>query len=153
MSNEITKRLLREYDELAPVPGFLSSFFQSPPENFHETEKVEIDITRGGEEVAIVIQDLSVGARSNSADVFTNKEFTPPIYSEEFPITASDLIKRTAGRTPFEDPLFQLNAMRRFLNGENRCQDPALNRIAGFTGLADRHFEPDRFQWQGSFHP
>jgi len=113
MSDSVTKRMISAYVERAPAMMFLSGFFQTPPENIHDSEKVEIDIERDGEDVAIVIEDLSAGARHNESSVYTNKEFTPPIYDEEGTITGFDLIKRSPGRNPFEDPSYNANAINR----------------------------------------
>ena len=102
--------MLRAYIEDATSPMFLSGFFQSPPENFHASEKIEIDIERDDRDVAIVIQDLTAGRRQNESSLYTNKEFIPPIYDEEGVITAYDLIKRVAGQDPYMTPDFQANA-------------------------------------------
>ena len=110
MSDVSTTRMIEMYNETADAPLFLAGFFQSPPRNFHDGEKVEIDVIRDDEDVAIVIQDVSVGPRSNEANVYTNKAFTPPIYDEKGPITAYNLFDRRAGQIPFDDPDFGANA-------------------------------------------
>ncbi len=113
MSNATTKRMIAAYQQQAEPTLFLSGFFQSPLENFHNSEEVEIDIMRGEEDVSIVIQDLSTGYRMNSSDLYTNKSFKPPIHKEAVPINAFDLIKREFGANPFENVNFQANAMVR----------------------------------------
>ena len=110
MSDASTKRMIEMYLEEATAPMYLSGSFQSPPRNFHNTEEVEFDVLRDDEDVAIVIQDLSVGARSNESNRYTNKSFIPPIYDEEGAITAFDMIKRQPGVDPFQDPNFAANA-------------------------------------------
>lgn len=92
---------------------FLASFFRSPPENFHNSEEVEIDIDRSEEDIATVITDLSTGTNVNSFDGYTNKSFKPPIYDESGTLNAFDLIKRNPGEDPFQDINFQANATRR----------------------------------------
>lgn len=111
MYGDTTTRMIAMYMEEAPAPLFLSGFFRSPPENFHETEKVTIDVERDDEEIAIVITDLSTGARNNESSVYTNKGFTPPVLDEGGTITAYDMIKRQPGQNPFQDPNFVANAM------------------------------------------
>jgi hypothetical protein len=110
MSDASTTKLIRMYMEEAEAPMFLSGFFQSPPENFHNTEKVEIDILRDDEDIAIVVTDLTTGSRENEVTKYTNKGFTPPIFDESGRITAYDTIKRQAGQNPFVDPDFAANA-------------------------------------------
>lgn len=117
MSNSITKRMIRVYNQMAGTTLFLSGMFQSPPENFHSSEEVEIDIIRSDEEVSIVIQDLSTGYRMNSSDLYTNKSFKPPINKEAITINSFDLLKRQAGSNPFESPDFRMNIISRMFNG------------------------------------
>lgn len=110
MSDKTTTRMLRAYIEDALSPMFLSGFFESPPENFHTTERVEIDIERDDRDVAVVIQALEAGQRLNESSLYTNKEFIPPLYDEEAALSAYDLIKRSPGQDPFMSPEFQANA-------------------------------------------
>ena len=117
MSDESTIRMIELYNEEAEAPMFLAEFFKSPARNFHNTEEVEIDILRDDEDVAVVIQDLTVAPRSNQNNVFTNKLFVPPIYDEELAITAFNLIKRQPGVDPFQDPNFGANALREAFSG------------------------------------
>lgn len=122
MSDASTKRLLAAYIEQAPATLFLSGFFKSPPLNFHSSEKVEIDIERDDEDVAVAIRDLSQGYRNNESDIYTSKEITPPIFKERAPLKAFDLIKRQAGQDPFKTPNFQANATARALAVFNKMQ-------------------------------
>lgn len=96
---------------------FLSGLFQSPAQNFHSSEEVEIDIVRSDEDISIVIQDLSTGYRMNSEDIYTNKGFKPPIHKEAIPINSFDLIKRMPGENPFQSPDFRANVITRMFNG------------------------------------
>jgi hypothetical protein len=122
MSNTATKKMLRKYEERQPVTMFFSSLFQSPLENFHNSETVEIDIERSDEDVAIVVTDLSTGYRMNESSLYTNKEFTPPLFKEAFAINAYDMIKRQAGNHPFQDASFQANAMSQFSEGMAKAE-------------------------------
>jgi len=115
MSNEATTRMLRMYEQTAEPAGFFASLFQSPRENFYNSEGVEIDIMRDDEDVAIVVTDLSTGYRINSADIYTNKRYIPPIFKEGFSLTGYDQIKRQPGQDPFQDPQYQVNMMAGFM--------------------------------------
>lgn len=113
MSDASTKHLIASYLEEASAPMFLSGFFLSPPENFHNSEKVEIDIERDDEEIAIVVTDLAAGGRHNESNLYTNKGFTPPIFKEEGSLSAYEMIKRQPGRHPFNRDLdFAEHALR-----------------------------------------
>src|SRR5690606_36318620 len=103
------------YVEQAPAPGFLAGFFQSPPENYHTTEKVEFDVERDGEDVAVVLHDRRAKGRKNESTLFTNKEFTPPVYKEEATVHAYSLMDRNAGDSPYVEPNYNDSAVRRAL--------------------------------------
>lgn len=122
MSGSTTKRMLRAYMQMAQPTLFLSGLFQSPPENFHTSEEVEIDIVRSDEDISIVIQDLSTGYRMNSEDLYTNKGFKPPIHKEALPINSFDLIKRMPGQDPFQSPDFRANIILRMFNGMTKIE-------------------------------
>lgn len=104
MSDTSTARMLGKYLEESPAPLWLSGMLQTPRENFHTSEYVEIDIERDDESIAIAIQDISAGARHNEANLYTNKRFTPPLLNEKGVITALNGLKRQPGESPFADP-------------------------------------------------
>lgn len=113
MSSPLTSstiKLLRRFDQRIPAPRFLSSFFRTPPENIHTSEEIALDIIRDDEEIAIAIQDLSVGGRLNENTLYTSKRIKPPIFDEEGVISSMSLISRRPGASPFEDPQYALNA-------------------------------------------
>ena len=112
MSDASTRHLIEMYMEEAEAPMFLSGFFRSPPQNFHSSEMIEIDIERDEEEIAIVVTDLTTGGRLNESNLYTNKGFTPPVFDEKGPISAYSLIKREPGRSPFLEPEFGAHATR-----------------------------------------
>ena len=113
MSGATTIRLIEAYNQLATPVRFLMGFFRSPQQNFHDTEEVEIDVQRSGEEIAVVVQDLNTGYRQNVQDLYVNKGFKPPVFSESGPIKVHDLMKRVPGQNPFMTPDFQANAITR----------------------------------------
>lgn len=122
MSDTVTKRMISAYFQEASPTAFFSGMFQARPENFHSSEEVEIDIVRGEEDVSIVVQDFSTGYRINSADLYTNKGFKPPIHKEAIPLNAFDLIKRMPGMNPFESPDFRANIVTKMFNGMRKVE-------------------------------
>ncbi len=110
MSDTGTRQMLEMYMEEADSPMLLSGFFQSPARNFHTTEFVELDIIRDDQKIAIPVQDLTVGARSNESTKYVNKAFIPPIFKEKGAVNAFNMIKRQPGQNPFESPDFAKNA-------------------------------------------
>lgn len=122
MSDSTTRRMIRAYNQMASPTLFFSGFFVSPPENFHTSEEVEIDIVRSDEDIAIVVQDLSAGYRMNSEDLYTNKGFKPPIFKEAIALNSHDLIKRMAGENPFQSPDFRGNVILRMFNGMTKVE-------------------------------
>jgi len=117
MSTTATKRMIDAYVQTAPPTLFLSGMFESPPQNFHNSEEVEIDIIRSEEDVSIVITDISAGYRMNSTDLYTNKAFKPPVHKEAITLNAFSLLKRTAGNDPFADVSFQQALAARIMTG------------------------------------
>lgn len=122
MSDKTTKRMIGAYNQMASPTLFLSGMFQSPAQNFHNTEEVEIDIIRSDEDISIVIQDLSTGYRMNSDDLYTNKGFKPPIHKEAIAINSFDLLKRMPGQDPFQNPDFRANIITRMFNGMTKVE-------------------------------
>lgn len=116
MSDGSSIHMISKYQERASAPMFLSSQFSTPLENYHNSEKVEIDIERDDEDVAIVVTDLSVGPHHNESSKYTNKSFTPPIFDEAGAVNAFEMIKRMPGRSPFEDPRFGLAVVDRMMD-------------------------------------
>lgn len=112
MSDKSTIQLIDMYLEEASAPMFLSGYFRSPPQNFHTTEDIELDIQRDDEQVAIVVQDLSLPPNHNENSLYTNKRFRPPIYDEEGAVTAFDMIQRMPGQNPFTNPNYAANAVQ-----------------------------------------
>lgn len=115
MSGTTTRTMLTMYTALSAAMRFFSGFFQSPASNFYNTEEVEIDITRDEEAIAIVVTDLSTGYRMNSADLYTNKSFKPPVLKEAVPLNSHDLLKRMAGDNPFADKNFRADVLIRIM--------------------------------------
>lgn len=118
MTDATTVRMLDAYRDLAGAPMFLAGMFQTPPRNFHTTEKVELDIERDDPHVALPVRDVSVGPRHNEATKFTNKAWTPPVFNESTTITAYDLLDRDPGDTPYDSPEYiakaRVRAIRAF---------------------------------------
>lgn len=129
MSDTLTRRLLRTYEQDRAPTSFFTRQYQSPPENFHDSESVEVDILRNDEEIAIAITDLTQGARMNAEDIYTNKRFIPPIFNEGFTINAWNTIKRQPGRNAFMDPRFQATASGQFLKGMGKVENKIRRAI------------------------
>jgi len=123
MSNLDTKRMISAYTQKAKPSLFLSGFFQSPQENFHNTEEVEIDIERSDEDISIVIENMATGYRMNSADLSTNKGFIPPAYKEAIGLNSFELLNRMPGVNPFANNDFRANLILKFFKGMRKIED------------------------------
>lgn len=75
---------------------FLQSFFTVKPGNIYNGAKVQIDVQRFGEQIAVVIK-RGTGANLNDYTDYTNKEFEPPVYGEGFNARVEELVERMAG--------------------------------------------------------
>jgi len=110
--------MLAAYDEELSAPLYLSSLFQSPPDNFHSAEEIEIDIRRGGEDVSVPMPNPAVGYRVNQFGGYTNKKLAPPSYKEEFAIKASSLVSgKQFGKDKYADPSFENAAAELTIRG------------------------------------
>jgi len=122
MSTTATQKMISAYNQSAPPTLFLSGRFQSPAENFYNSEEVEIDIERDDEDVAWVVTDLSTGYRFNSTDDYTNKKFKPPIFKEAFALQSHDLLGRSPGDNPYADVAYQAKAILRSFKNFRRLE-------------------------------
>lgn len=130
MSGITTKTMLAAYIQQAWIPtGFFSGMFQLRPGNVYDSEEVEIDIQRSGEDVAIAVTDISTGYRMNGDDLYTNKSFKPPVFKEAFTINAFQLIKRQAGDSPFKNPIFRANLTNAFFRGMTKVDEKIRRAI------------------------
>lgn len=129
MSDLATKEMMDLYVEEAPNPMFLTGFFEAPARNFFTTEKVEIDILRDSEDVAIVVHDLSAGTRKNEATKFDSKEFTPPVFNEEGHLSSFSLIKRAPGHNAYEDIEYGARTVEDAFRLFDKCQRKILRAI------------------------
>jgi hypothetical protein len=122
--------MLNAYVQKLAMPmAFLAGFFVSPPQNFYKAEEVEIDIKRGSEEVAVVVQDISAGYRMNSANLYTNKGFKPPVYKESIALNSYDLLKRRAGENPFQQPDFRAGIIESVFDEMSRIENKIRRSI------------------------
>lgn len=118
MSDSTTKTMIAIYNEMAKQQPtlFLSSLFKSGGKNFYNSESIELDIVRSEEDVAIVIQDLTLGYRGNAKNLYTNKSFVAPIFKESITLNSFELLKRRAGDNPFQDINFRQTIIEEMFN-------------------------------------
>lgn len=112
MSDASTKHMLDAYLENSSAMGFLSGLFQTPQRNFYTSEKLEMDVERDDEDVAIALPDLNSGARLNESTKYTNKVYDPIPYNEAVVVNAADLTSRAPGANPFDDPVYAAGVTR-----------------------------------------
>lgn len=129
MSGTTTIQMQEAYYQDAEPKPYFAGMFKLRREGLHSSEKVEIDIVRSEEDVSIVIQDLGAGYRMNSADLYTNKQFTPPVHKEAVPLNAAELIKRMPGQDPFKSPNFRANLVLKMFDGMRKIQRKIVRAI------------------------
>lgn len=122
MSDASTKEMGELYIEEAPNPMFLTSFFRAPAKNFFTSQKVEVDVDRDSEDVAIVVHDLATGRRKNELTKYENKEFTPPVFDEEGDMSAYSLLDRRPGNDPYQEIEYGMQAAEDAFRLFTRCQ-------------------------------
>jgi hypothetical protein len=104
MSGTGTIKFLSMYEDYASTPAFLTAMFRTPPENYFDTEEVEIDVRRGGVKVAVAVVDITSPANRNENTQTINKTWTPAIYKESASFSVYELLKRQAGMTAYDTP-------------------------------------------------
>lgn len=117
MSDNSTTLMLERFRLEAGVPGYFASMFRMGPKSVHTTEKVEIDIIREEEDIAVPVPTINSGYRTNERSKFVNKGYTPPIIKEAFGITMFEALKRQPGANPFENPDFARAAGEQAFDG------------------------------------
>lgn len=127
MSDTSTKQLLEMYQEKSSAPLFLTSFFKN--RKTHNSEKVEIDVLRDDDDIALPLPSTNTGPRMNEAAKYTNKSFTPPVYDEAVPLSSYKLNQRRAGQDPFQDPDFAANATEDALAVITKVENKILRSI------------------------
>jgi hypothetical protein len=80
MPNDSTFRMLKKYQDSAPPQLFLSSLFQTPAENFHDAEKVTIDLMRNDPRIAVPVPTTRKPARASSKKRSTSTRVHPVRY-------------------------------------------------------------------------
>ncbi len=123
MSGTATTKLIKVYEQRIGRPRFFSSRFASPPENFHSTDLVEIDVVRQGQHIAIPVRDMKSGPRVMSMDDYVNKAFTPTVFNYDVPLAAADLPTREPGVDPYTDPVWATAATRRIFGALRKLED------------------------------
>lgn len=124
MSDNSNTRMLEAYEEQRNMsPLFLSSHFRTPPENFHASEKVEIDVRRGEPRIAIPLPSITAGARQHERSKYVNHGYTPPVYDQEVDISAYSTSKRIPGQDPFQSPEFRKNALNEAMAGLREVEE------------------------------
>lgn len=106
MSDASTQKMLEMYLEDASAPRFLAGMFRTPPQNFHNSEKVEMDVIRSDADIAVPLPSVKAGGREVEASKYTNKAYDPIPIEQIGTVSAIDSLKRRAGVNPFADPDF-----------------------------------------------
>lgn len=129
MSDNSTTLMLDYFRLIAGVPGYFSSMFTMGPRSIHTTEKVEIDVVREDEDLAVPVQSITSGYRANEHDKFVNKGYTPPILKESFGVVLFESMKRQPGQNPFENPEFARVAGQQAFDGIRRLSNKVRRTV------------------------
>jgi hypothetical protein len=123
--------MLRQYRQFRDPDMFLTSFFKTTPEDITDGEFITLDIERSDEDIAPVLTDISTGSHVNSADIYTNKTIKPPAFGESIPFNVYDLMKRSPGRTEYEeaDVNFQAQLRIRVLRSWKKLENKIKRTI------------------------
>ena len=110
MPSDSSFRFLETYQDNAPPQLFLSSLFKTPEKNFHNSDKVTIDILRNDPRIAVAHPEAyEGGARMVERTKWVNLEYTPVRYDTGVNISSFNSTKRAPGVDPFQDPTTMRN--------------------------------------------
>lgn len=101
-ANPFATGWMTAFKQMRRPTDFLQSLFVMRPENEYNGKKIEIDIQRFEENVAVAIK-AGTESNLNDMDIVTGKEFTPPAYGEAVPCDVNDLLERSVGVDPYTD--------------------------------------------------
>ena len=128
------------FEQLPRTYSFLTALARSDDAtHVFTTESIVVDIMRGNERYAIDVV-RGTGGRSNSLRRFTTKEYIPPMYDENSPISPEELLKRSVGMDPFRDPRAATSIASIIVGEQKKHQDTIIRAIevqaanALFTG-------------------
>lgn len=114
MSDKSSKFMLEKFQDEAPVPNH---FLGEARTVVFDTEKVEIDIERDDNTIAVGVYTIDGEGRKLEQTLGTNKEFLPAIFKEEAPIAASAIgYSRELGSNAYAGTEFQVKATNKALN-------------------------------------
>lgn len=102
MINNVATGWMALFRQMRSPTGFLQSFFRMRPGNAYNGSKVQVEVVRNGERLAIPVK-RGTGPNMNDASLSTVKEFTPPAYNEGFPADVEELVERMEGNDPYTD--------------------------------------------------
>jgi hypothetical protein len=122
MSGLTHTKLLSAYEQRIERPRFWSSFFQTPPENFHSADTVEVDIIRQGMDIGVPVPNGMSGARRIEVKKAVNKSVEPITYKYETSVNAAELTKRLPGEIPYDNPNFQAAALALAMRGVRQLE-------------------------------
>jgi len=123
MSDTGTIKLIKAYEQRIGRARHFTSKFASPPENFHATDKVEIDIIRQGQHIAIPVPNMDAGPRNMSMDDYVNKAWPPTVFNYNLNLSAANLRTREPGVDPYTDPVWATAATRRIFRMVRKLED------------------------------
>jgi hypothetical protein len=97
----LLKKMLEKFEQKRAPSLFLSSMFETGPNDVFKTQTGVIDVIRAKEKIAIDISPSTTGPY-NKLNIFTTKEYKPPPYEEKAKFQARELFDRMPGQHPFD---------------------------------------------------
>jgi hypothetical protein len=93
--------MLDAFKQKSPVTSFLSSFFLRADRWITDTEKVDIDIVRDNEKIAVDVTPFTSG-RLNVKKRWTTKRYKPPMFNEYHSYNGKEFFDRLPGVDPYQ---------------------------------------------------
>ena len=123
-------KLLEEYVSTPATPMYLSSKFGVTERSFHDSEKVEVHIQEGGEDVAVPQTNAGDGYNKNQTGGFVGKKFSTPVFKESETFDASEVYSgQLIGTHMYSDPGFQEKVISRAMWSAEVLQSKILRAM------------------------
>ncbi len=130
MLQDNTTKLISGYADQAPQILGLAGFFQSPEENYFDSETVSLDVERDTQKIAVPIKSIDAQGYENESSIWTAKEITPPIYEEIFSMNAGQVsFVRGFGQSPTDSVEFQQKATAIALRNMRKASEKVFRAI------------------------
>lgn len=120
--------MLEAFNQKSNPTLFLSSFFRQSPNYVVDTDKLEIDVVRDNEKIAIDVTPFTNG-RLNVKKRFTTKRYKPPMFNEYHSYRGKEFFDRLPGVDPYQSQNSMAALLAKITDDQVSMKDKILRAI------------------------